>query len=203
MGNLLSLDTHHPRRLNRWSKVCFVVTYRPRRSKNLDSQCLGRDFQGEYIPWAPETYIFRGLWFLGGQNLYFSWFWGLMVFRPMWLPPRATYQLSVNMMLFRHKVLPFLTFFCVGLCELWWAVMSSLDDHFPGTKWSEQRVATRWGWFAPTRFCWVVGEKNRPIKTLKPWCDTVFLKNIVTSDGLLKLVLRWMYLNRGWGWTSP
>ena len=25
------------------AKVCFVVTYRPRRSKNLDSQCLGRD----------------------------------------------------------------------------------------------------------------------------------------------------------------
>ena len=34
-----------------------------------------------YIPWAPQTYMFRGsfwyiTWFLGGQNLYFLWFWG-------------------------------------------------------------------------------------------------------------------------------
>ena len=32
----------------------------------------------QLLPWAPKIYMFRGfLWYSGGQNLYFSWFWRL------------------------------------------------------------------------------------------------------------------------------
>ena len=39
--------------------------------------------QKYYPPWPPKTYLFRVVlwyitWFLGGQKLFFSWFWGLM-----------------------------------------------------------------------------------------------------------------------------
>ena len=46
----------------------------------------------------------------------------------------------------------------------WWAVMSSLDDHFhPFSRIlnHEPRVATRWGWFTPTSWIW---NKNTPLK---------------------------------------
>ena len=81
--------------------------------------------------------------------------------------------------------------------QSWAAWMTIFPELY---KWSEQRVATRWGRFAPTRFCWVVGEKNRPIKTLM-W-HSFFEKyrdfRWVAETGFAMNVPKWR-----WGWTSP
>ena len=39
----------------------------------------------------------------------------------------------------------------VMTCWSWWAVVEKKMAIFPICKWGLQRVATRWGWFAPTR----------------------------------------------------
>ena len=39
----------------------------------------------KYIPWEPNTFIFRGYNpYIGGWNLHFSWFWGPRVLRTYW-----------------------------------------------------------------------------------------------------------------------
>ena len=76
--------------LTMWKSSLALVVFRVKRcwgigvfSGNTPRMCKDFEYEG-WLPRAPKTYMFRCFlwyrtWFLGGQNLYFSWFWGLMV----------------------------------------------------------------------------------------------------------------------------
>ena len=77
--------------LTMWKKSSLaLVFFRVKRcwgigvfSGNTPRMCKDFEYEG-WLPRAPKTYMFRCFlwyttWFLGGQNMYFSWFWGLMV----------------------------------------------------------------------------------------------------------------------------